>query len=127
MSAPSVGNPRTRYPSNCMAERVLVVPCSHAQSVHMRVSGGAGLVVSFDFRDALSARIANEFLYAPACLSFDIVPGGTGPGNQPSCLLVVAAAGRVRTTTSRRARRWARGTVPPRAGEGSADARAILH
>jgi hypothetical protein len=63
-----------------MAERVLVVPCSHAQSVHMRVSGGAGLVVSFDFRDALTARIANEFLYAPTCLGFDTVLATTGPG-----------------------------------------------
>jgi hypothetical protein len=64
-----------------------------------------GLVVSFDFHDALAARIANEFLYASTCLSFDIVAGMTGPANQPSCLSVVAAAGRVHTTTSRRARR----------------------
>jgi hypothetical protein len=54
-----------------MAERVLVAPCSHAQSVHMHVSGGAGLVVSFDFHDALTARIANEFLYAPTSSGFD--------------------------------------------------------
>jgi len=80
MSAPSVGGPRTRYPSNCMAERVLVAPCSHAQSVHMRVSGGAGLVVSFDFRDALTARIATEFLYAPTSSGFDTVLEITGLG-----------------------------------------------
>ena len=40
----------------------------------------------------------------------------TGLGNQPSCWSVVLAAGRVGTTTSRRARRWARGRVLPRAG-----------
>jgi hypothetical protein len=38
MSAPSVGGPLTRYPSNCMAERVFVAPCSHAQSVHTDVT-----------------------------------------------------------------------------------------
>ena len=31
------------------------------------------LVVSLDFHDAVAARIANEFLYAPTRLSFDIV------------------------------------------------------
>ena len=42
------------------------------------------LVVSLDFHDAVAARIANEFLYAPTRLSFDMVPAMTGPGNQPS-------------------------------------------
>jgi hypothetical protein len=91
-----------------------------------RIGGGAGLVVGVDLHDAVAARIANEFLYASTRFSFDTAPVITGPGNQPSCLLVVAAAERARTTTSRRARRWARDTVGQRAGEGSADARAIL-
>ena len=92
-----------------------------------RVSGGAGLVVSFDFHDALAAYIANEFLYAPACLSFGIVPEMTGPGNQPSYLSVVAAAGMVGTTTSRRARQWARDTVRPWVGAWSEAGPAIPH
>jgi hypothetical protein len=45
-----------------------------------RISGGAGLVVSFDFHDALTARIANEFLYAPTSSGFDTVLEITGPG-----------------------------------------------
>ena len=92
----------------------------------MSVGDGAGLVVSLDFHDAVAARIANEFLYAPTRLSFDTVLVITGGGDVPSWLSVVVAAGRVHTTTSRRARRWARGTVGQRAGEGSAHARAIL-
>jgi phenylpropionate dioxygenase-like ring-hydroxylating dioxygenase large terminal subunit len=90
-----------------MSERVLLAPCSDVQSVHTdiirlgsiaahvsadrddgpgwRVSGGAGLVVSFDFHDAVAARIANEFLYAPTCLRFDTVLVITDPGNQSSC------------------------------------------
>jgi hypothetical protein len=91
-----------------------------------RVSSGAGLVVSVEFHDAVAARIANEFLDAPTRLSFDLVLVMTGGVELPSWLLVVVAAGRVHTTTSRRAHRWARGTVRHRAGEGSADARAIL-
>jgi hypothetical protein len=39
------------------------------------------LVVSLDFHDAIAARIANEFLYAPTRLSFDIVPMVTGLGD----------------------------------------------
>ena len=69
---------------------------------------------------------SNEFLYAPTRLSFDTVLVMTGGGDQPSCLLVVVAAGMVHTTTSRRARRWARDTVGQRAGEGWVDAPAIL-
>ena len=42
-------------------------------------AAGAGLVVSFDFHDALTARIASEFLYAPTCLGFDTVLEITGP------------------------------------------------
>ena len=44
-----------------------------------RVSGGAGLDVSFDFHDALAAHIANEYFYTSACLSFGIVREMTGP------------------------------------------------
>jgi hypothetical protein len=36
------------------------------------------LVVSIDFHDAVAA---NEFLYAPTRLSFDIVPTVTGPAD----------------------------------------------
>ncbi len=43
--------------------------------------GGAGLVVNRDFHDAVAANIANEFLYTPTRLSFDIVPTVTGPGD----------------------------------------------
>ena len=39
------------------------------------------LVVSLDFHDAVAARIANEFLYAPTRLGFDMVPTVTGPGD----------------------------------------------
>jgi hypothetical protein len=39
------------------------------------------LVVSLDFHDAVAARIANEFLYAPTRLGFDIVPTVTGPAD----------------------------------------------
>ena len=92
-----------------------------------RTNGGAGLVVSFDFHDALAAHIANEFLYAPACLSFDIVPEMTGPGKQPSYLWVVVAVGMVGTTTSRRARQWVRDRVRPPAGVASVAAPAIPH
>jgi hypothetical protein len=46
----------------------------------------------------------SEFLDAPTCLSFETVPIVTGPG-EPSWLSVVVGAGRVHTTTSRRARR----------------------
>ena len=42
------------------------------------------LVVSLDFHDAVAARIANEFLYAPTRLSFDMALVMTDPGNQPS-------------------------------------------
>jgi hypothetical protein len=93
-------------------------------------SGSAAVQVWFvnvDFHDAVGARVVNEFLYARACLSYDTVPVMTGPGNQPSWLLVVVGAGRGRTTTSRRARPWARATVGQRAGDGWAHARAILH
>ena len=44
----------------------------------------AGLVVSFDFHDALTARIANEFLDASTLLSFDTLLVMAGPGNEPS-------------------------------------------
>ena len=81
--------------------------------------------LGLDSQDSLAACIANEFIEAPACLSIDTVPVMAGPGNQPSCLVVVGA-GRVGTTTSRRARRWARGTVGHRVGEGSADVPATL-
>ena len=92
-----------------------------------RANGGAGLVVSFDFHDALAVHIAYEFLYAPACLSFGIVPEMTGPGNQPSYLSVVAAAGMVGTTTSRRARQWVRDRVRPWVGVASVGGPAIPH
>ena len=39
------------------------------------------LVVSLAFHDAVAAHIANEFLYAPTRLSFDIVPTVTGPAD----------------------------------------------
>jgi len=83
MSTPSAGGLLIRYPSNCMAERGLLAPSSHAQSVRTsaRSAAGAGPVVSFDFHDAVAARIVNEFLYAPTCLSFDIVSTVTGPGD----------------------------------------------
>jgi hypothetical protein len=91
----------------------------------LRRSSGSG---SAAVRVWLSALIfASEFLYAPTNLSFDTVLVTTGPSNQPSCLSVVVGAGRVHTTTSRRARRRARGTVAPRAGVELAGARAILH
>jgi hypothetical protein len=48
------------------------------------VGGGAGLVVSLDFHDAVAARIANEFLYAPTRLSFDTVLVMTGGGDLPT-------------------------------------------
>jgi hypothetical protein len=79
------------------------------------------------FDDASAGRIVNEFLFAPTRLSFDTVLVMTGGGDPPSWLSVVVGAGRVHTTTSRRARRWARGTVAPRAGVSSAHAPAILH
>jgi hypothetical protein len=43
----------------------------------------AGLVVRFDFHDAVAARITNEFLDASTLVSFDTVPVMAGPGNQP--------------------------------------------
>ena len=73
-----------------------------------------------------AARVASEFVYAPACLSFNMVLVMTGGGDQLSCLLVVVAAGTVGTTTSRRVHRWALGTVGQRAGAGSVVGRAIL-
>jgi hypothetical protein len=88
--------------------------------------GGAGLVFGLDFHDAVASGSANEFLDAPTRLSVDTLPVVTGPGDQPSCLPVVVGAGMVHTTTSRRARRWARGTVPPGAGVGSVAGLAIL-
>jgi hypothetical protein len=54
----------------------------------------------------------------------DVVTGG---GDQSSWLSVVVGVGRGRTTTSRRARRWARATVRRRAGDGWADGRAIRY
>jgi hypothetical protein len=38
------------------------------------------LDVGLDFHDAVAARIANEFLDGPTCLSFDPVPAMTGGG-----------------------------------------------
>src|SRR3954466_8762555 len=63
-----------------MAGRVLVAPCSHAQwgahgyhptwpelpRTSARVVGGAGLVVSLDFYDAIAARFAERI---PRCYS----------------------------------------------------------
>jgi len=83
------------------------------------------LVVGFDYYDPI-AGIANELRSASARLGLGTVPVMTGSDSQPSSLLVVAVDGRVRTTTSRRARRWAPGTAGQRAGEGSEDAPAIL-
>jgi hypothetical protein len=109
--SPSVGGPLTRYPSNCMAERVRVAPCSHAQSVHADItglgnkllrpsarmlmralrrssdSGSAAVRVRLPtstFDDAVAARIVNEFLFAPTRLSFDTVLVMTGGGDPPS-------------------------------------------
>jgi hypothetical protein len=36
--------------------------------------------LSLDFRDAVAARIANEYLEAPILLSFDMVLAMTSPG-----------------------------------------------
>jgi hypothetical protein len=90
------------------------------------VGGGAGVVVGLDLHDVIAARNATESLDAPVCLSFDIVPATTSPGDRASCSSVVVAAGRVHTTTSPRARRWARDRAGPRAGACSVGAPAIL-
>lgn len=77
-------------------------------------------------RERYQQYLENEFPDAPTCLGFDPVLVMTGAGGLPSWLLVVVAAGRVHTTTTGRVRRWARGTVGHRVGEGWVDARAIL-
>ena len=56
----------------------------------------AGLVVRFDFHDAVAARITNEFLDASTLVSFDTVPVMAGPGNQPSCWLVAVVNGQLK-------------------------------
>jgi hypothetical protein len=91
-------------------------------TVGWRAGGVASLVVGFDCHDPIAARIANELRCAAARLGLSTVPVVTGSDSQPSSLLVVAADGRVRTTTSQRARRWAPGTARHRAGEDSEDA-----
>ena len=69
----------------------------------------------------------DEFLFAPTRLNFDTGLVMTAGSDPASWLSVVVGAGRVHSTTSRRVRRWALGTAGQRAGEGWADARAILH
>ena len=84
----------------------LVAGCELARrGVRVRVidkltqpTGRCGLVVGLECRDPTAAGSPVRIL------------------NQPSCLLVVAAAERVRTTTSRRVRGWDRGWVAPRVG-----------
>lgn len=92
---------------------------------HLLEGDDAGLDFGLDFHDAVAARIANEVPDDPTCLSFHPLLVMTGGGDQSSWLSVVAGAGRVHTTTSRRVPQWARAKVRQRAGEGSADARAI--
>jgi hypothetical protein len=110
----------TRMLLDMIATAALVGP-SRQDATWLNLDEGVA-VVGFDCHDPIAARIANELRCAAARLGLSTVPVVTGSDSQPSSLLVVAADGRVRTTTSRRARRWAPGTARHRAGEDSEDA-----
>jgi hypothetical protein len=111
------GPPRSRRASGCSSGHVVGDLDEGLGSGRSRCSRGCGRYS----QDPMAEGGENKIPSCATCFSFDAVLF-----DQPSWVVAAAVAETGRTTTSRRARRWARGRAGRRAGARWVGARVIL-